>query len=102
MQPIKNLFGQVMRPPAKSRRTERGDLEDYFLSILNPARQKDGYPLFKHGFMQRKLERIPTGDLYALKSKMEDARRRNFNPAVVFWVELRPLKEDNHHRRDRT
>lgn len=89
MEKISNLFGQSVRPPTNTRRTERGDLLDYFLSILNPARKKDGFPPLNHGFLQYKLHGIPTRDLYALKSKMEDARRRDFNPAIVFWMETK-------------
>ena len=80
---------KTIAPPEKKRRTERGDLLDYFLSVLNPGRIKEGFKPVDHGFLNWKLKGVPTRDLYALQSKMEDSRRLGFNPSKTFWFELK-------------
>jgi hypothetical protein len=35
MEPIKNLFGNLQKPPQKTRRTERGELLEYFHFNVN-------------------------------------------------------------------
>lgn len=92
MKKISNLFGKYEKPPQKKRHTERGDLLDYFLLTLNPQRKKDGFPILSHSRLSYLLTKIPTKDLYALKSKMEDARSRGNSPSKRFWFELNPEK----------
>lgn len=80
MNSIKSLFGDRARPvPKKKRVTERGELLDYFLSVLNPSRKKAGYKPLSHGRVSHMLTGIPTKDLYYMKSTMEDSRRRTGN-----------------------
>lgn len=90
-------------PPLQPKKhaTERGDLLDYFLGVLNPDRKKKGYAPLTHGFISHKLVGIPTVDLYALKSKMEDAARRaarnhrSVPPGAVFWSEIRAPRPES-------
>jgi hypothetical protein len=57
--------------------------------ILNPLRAKDGYAPLTHARLAYILTAIPTEDLYALKSKLEDADRRGYNPGTIFWKEVK-------------
>lgn len=76
---------------AKKRRTERGDLFDYFMMVLNPDRIKSGFPPISHQRLGFLFAKVPTADLYALRSRIEDAKRRGtVEPWKVFWHEVRP------------
>lgn len=91
MQPISAHLGN--RPaPKKDRTHERGELMRYFLERLNPSRIQSGIPRLTMGRMGKLLEQIPTGDLYALKTKCEDAERRGNSFSKRFWFELNPKK----------
>ena len=81
-------------PPAKVSKhaNERGELFDYFLSVLNPTRKDAGYPPLTHPRLGKELEKIPTKDLYALMSSMKDISRRGGNPSSYFWYAIRPPK----------
>lgn len=63
----------------------------WFIDTLNPGRIEGGYRPINFPRMGHMLASIPTGDLYALKSKMEDAKRRNFPPSIVFHLELKVI-----------
>jgi hypothetical protein len=90
MEPIKNLFGQIIAPPKKTRRTERGDLIDGF--YLDAIREWDevSYRKLTPGRIRLMLAGIPTKDLYALKSKCEDARHRGNSWVRTFRWEITP------------
>jgi hypothetical protein len=45
------------------------------------------------GRMGKLLEQIPTGDLYALKSKCVDAERRGYSFSKRFWWEIKPMEK---------
>ncbi len=92
MERISNLFGARTPLPKKTRTTERGELLETFLSRLNPGRKAKGYPLLTAGRLAFLLTGIPTKDLYALLSKMNDAERRNVPASAVFWLEVKPPK----------
>lgn len=80
-------------PPIQERKkhaNERGELFDYFLSVLNPARKSAGFPPLTHPRLGKELEQIPTKDLYALVSSMKDIARRGGNPSSYFWYAIRP------------
>jgi len=85
----------VPAPVAKkaSRANERGELFDYFLSVLNPVRKAEGFPPLNHPRLGKKLEGIPTKDLYALKSSMNDIQRRGGNASKYFWWAIKPPDE---------
>jgi len=87
-----NLFGNRIAHPKKTKRTERGDLMDTFLSRLNPGRRAKGFPPLTPGRLAYLLTGIPTKDLYALLSKMNDAERRDIPASAVFWLEVKPSK----------
>ncbi|HZQ45101.1 MAG TPA: hypothetical protein VFA99_17755 [Acidobacteriaceae bacterium] len=89
MEPIKNLFGQ--RRPVKPRRvTERGELLEYFLERVNASRRGTKYRPVTIRYIAMKVTAVPTKDLYALKSKMEDGLRRGMSASMIFFSELKP------------
>lgn len=70
----------------KERATERGELMQYFMGRLNPARVRDGYAPLNLPRMGRVLQGIPTKDLYYLKSVCEQAK----DFSKKFWWEINP------------
>jgi hypothetical protein len=93
MEKIADLFGKRTKLPRQRRQTERGDIFDSLLSGLNPARARDGYSLLTHKRLAFLLQGIPTKDLYALISKMDDGARRGVPAGAIFWSEIRPSKK---------
>lgn len=92
MERLSTLFGERRAPERKRRRTERGDVFDQLLLMLNPARKRDGFHPLTHPRLGYLLTRVPTKDLYALVSKMRDAERRGGQASAIFWSEIRPRK----------
>lgn len=88
-----DLFGNVHKPEPKRRRTERGELVDWFLMELNPSRVEKGYPPLSHGRLSFMLSGIPTKDLYALQSKMRDAEKCETSAGIVFWAEVKTRRK---------
>lgn len=87
------LFASAsLKKPAKVK-SERSELFDWFLSILNPDRRSRGFSEISYPRLGRELQGIPTKDLYALQSKMKDAMRRNGNPSSCFWYAIKPPKD---------
>lgn len=72
----------------EDRRTERGELMEYFVKKLNVSRKEDGIPPITMPRMGRVLQGIPTKDLYYLKSVCDDAP----NFSKKFWWEVNPEK----------
>lgn len=72
----------------RQRLTERGELMRFFVRHLNYARKQDGLPPLTMAHMGVILEKIPTQDLYYLKSVCSQAK--NFSKR--FWWELDPSK----------
>lgn len=70
----------------KTRETERGELMRYFCQKLNVTRSRDGLPPVSMGRMGKLLERIPTKDLYYLKTVCDSAA----NFSKKFWWEINP------------
>jgi len=70
------------------RRTERGELMQYFVDKLNVSRKDDGLSEITIARMGRILQGIPTKDLYYLKSVCDDAP----NFSKKFWFETKPRK----------
>lgn len=86
-------IGDVLKPPArtkKKKQTERGDLFDFFLSKLNPPRVKSGYKPLSYAQLAFHLTKIPTKDLYALRSRCDDAEGRGKPWGAIFWITIRP------------
>lgn len=85
-----NLFGNMATVPTKIRATERGELLDYFLSEVNLGRSDKNLKPLNHSRISFYLQKIPTRDLYVLKSKMEQARRKGYPAGAIFWLEVKP------------
>lgn len=75
-------------PSGRKRLTERGELMRFFLRHINHARKADGLPAMTMAHMGVVLEKIPTNDLYYLKSVCSSAK----NFSKKFWWELDPTK----------
>ena len=75
-------------PKGRHRLTERGELMRFFLRHVNLARKRDGLPPMTMAHMGVTLEKIPTSDLYYLKSVCIQAK--DFSKR--FWWELDPTK----------
>lgn len=88
---MKHIGGELKRALSKTRATERGELMKYFCERLNNARRGTSYLPITLGRMGRMLEKIPTKDLYYIKSSCEQAE--NFSRR--FWYLLNPEKYEN-------
>ena len=75
-------------PKGRKRLTERGELMRFFLRHLNYSRAHDGLPPMTMAHLGTVLEKIPTADLYYLKSVCSQAK----NFGKKFWYELDPAK----------
>lgn len=71
-----------------ARQTERGELMKYFCERINSGRLRDGLSPLTMGRMGKTLEKIPTKDLYYLKSVCDKAE----NFSKKFWWELKPKR----------
>lgn len=81
----------------KARETERGELMRYFVDRLNATRLSDGYARITMPRMGKIFEKIPTKDLYALKSMCD--RAPNFSKK--FWWEMNPENHTEEKKRER-
>ena len=75
-------------PKGKKRQTERGELMRFFLRHLNYSRKNDGLAPMTMAHLGTVLEKIPTQDLYYLKSVCSQAK----SFSKTFWWELDPKK----------
>ncbi len=75
-------------PKGRKRQTERGELMRFFQRHLNYSRKQDGLPPITMAHLGVTLEKIPTQDLYYLKSVCSQAQ----NFSKKFWWELDPTK----------
>lgn len=89
----RNKYLRIPLSVGKKQLSERGDLVCYFRDTVNEARIGTKYPKLRIGFFAKKLQGIPTKDLYALKSKMEDGERRNIPASAIFFLELKPSED---------
>jgi hypothetical protein len=81
-----HIGAHLKRPLKKDRRTERGELMRHFCDRLNRNRLRDGFQKITMSHMGKVLEKIPTKDLYYLKSVCDNAA--DFSKR--FWWELDP------------
>lgn len=91
MQHINSLFGGTQKKimsPSKTRNTERGDLMDYFLKMLNPRRMAAGYPPLDFPRLGMLLKGRDTQFLYMLKRLCDDSN----NWSATFYYTLNPDK----------
>jgi hypothetical protein len=86
MERIANLLGEKVRPSKKTRRTERGDLIEYFYF---EARKE--WDEVKYGKLTIGREAFASQNErpFFLKSLTEDARRRGGSWAKTFWGALK-------------
>jgi hypothetical protein len=89
MEKLADLFAQNAKLPKKTRRTERGDLLDYFTHNANLDRDGLKYKKLKISFMAWKLQGLKVKDLYYLKSVCEQERRRGGSWSKAFWGSLK-------------
>jgi len=83
---MQHISIHIKRAMSKGRETERGELMRYFCERINSGRLRDGLAPLSMGRMGKTLERIPTKDLYYLKSVCDKAE----NFSKKFWWELKP------------
>lgn len=83
---MKHISEHIKRAMGKARQTERGELMKYFCERINSGRLRDGLAPITMGRMGKTLEKIPTKDLYYLKSVCDKAE----NFSKKFWWELKP------------
>jgi hypothetical protein len=81
---VKHIGDHIKKTLTKTRATERGELMEYFCMRLNQSRARDGIPPISMGRMGKMLQKIPTKDLYYLKSVCDQAE----NFSKKFWFEL--------------
>src|SRR3989344_4252554 len=91
---MKHIRDQLKRTINRSRTTERGELLEYFCERLNNSRKADGLVPIVIPRMAKMLEKIPTKDLYYLKSVCD--RAENFSKK--FWYELNPGKYESKNK----
>ena len=85
---MQHIASHLQKSLTKSRETERGELMRYFRRKLNIGRLRDGLAPITMSRMGKILEKIPTKDLYYLKSVCD--KSKNFSKR--FWWELDPEK----------
>jgi len=95
MKPISEMLPDFEKkrraaPAGRKRLTERGELLRFFQRHLNVARKQDGLPAITMAHLGVVLEKIPTQDLYYLKSVCSTAK----DFSKKFWWELDPTKHE--------
>ena len=96
---MRHISTHLKKTMSQTRKTERGDLMEYFCEKLNRARARDELPKITMGRMGKMLEKIPTKDLYYMKRVCDDAE----NFSKKFWYLLNPDKynKDENGRKSR-
>lgn len=87
---MRHISSDIKRTFGKSRETERGELMQFFCEQVNKDRVRDGYPKVTMGRMGKMLEKIPTKDLYYLKTVCDDSK----NFSKKFWWLLNPKNHE--------
>ena len=93
MKSVRDLLPDIKKkvaeaPKGRKRLTERGELMRFFLRHLNYSRAHDDLAPMTMAHLGTVLEKIPTRDLYYLKSVCSQAK----NFGKKFWWELNPEK----------
>jgi hypothetical protein len=76
--------------PAKGPASERGELLQFFLDNLNPARKADGYRPLTPAALGVRLSHLSLQNLYYLKSVCLDAERNGKPFSAIFWWSITP------------
>ena len=87
MEKIKNLFPNIENK--KERRTERGDLLEYFKNRINASRRGTKFKPVTIPRVAKILQGLTKQDLYYMKSYMEDLERSGKDPVKWFWWSLK-------------
>ncbi|MEK7132473.1 MAG: hypothetical protein AAB830_00280 [Patescibacteria group bacterium] len=87
---MQHIRAHLKKTIQTARMTERGELMKYFCERINSGRLRDGLSKITMGRMGKTLEKIPTKDLYYLKSVCDKAE----NFGKKFWYLLNPDKYD--------
>lgn len=85
---MRHIKEHLKKSLENKRVTERGELMYYFCERINPDRRRDGLSPITMPRMGKMLEKIPTKDLYYLKSVCDKAE----NFSKKFWYLLNPEK----------
>jgi hypothetical protein len=85
---MKHIGAQLKRNLKRTRETERGELMKYFCERINPSRKEDGLVPLTMARMGKLLEKIPTKDLYYIKSVCDTS----MHFSKKFWYLLNPDK----------
>lgn len=88
MDAIKHLLKQPPRPQPRS--SERGDLLQYFTDRINERRKGTKFKPLTIRAIAVKLSHLGLRDLYYLKSVCDEAERRGYPWAAIFWKEITP------------
>ena len=93
---MRHIRTHLKKTISLARKTERGELMEYFCEKLNHTRVRDGLGKISMGRMGKILEKIPTKDLYYIQRVCNDAE----NFSKKFWYLLNPDKYDKNKRKD--
>jgi hypothetical protein len=77
-----------------SRRSERGDLLEFFHDKINATRDGKRFRKLPMSAIAVKLSLLSVRDLYYLKSTCLDAERRGVPFSAAFWSAIRPRSAD--------
>ncbi len=93
---MEHIGAHIDREKKRGKQTERGELLRFFCEKLNRTRPHDGLPMITLPRMGRLVEKIPTKDLYYLKSICDDSASRGGIVAFSkrFWWEINPKKHE--------
>lgn len=88
---MQHIGSQLKRAVLDARATERGELMKYFCGRINPPRLSDGLGPVSMGRMGKLLQKIPTKDLYYLKTVCDQSK----NFSKKFWWEINPKNHED-------
>ena len=83
------LFTDYTIPMIRSRRSERGDLIQSFLSTINAGRINTKYKPLTIPYIGHLLSIYSTSDLYILKQKCD--RAKNFSATFFYFVKPKQI-----------
>jgi hypothetical protein len=88
---IGTLFGKRSPIPKATHSSERGELLTEFLNRITPTWDAERFGKLTIARLAKKLEKIPTKDLYYLKRVCEDSK----NYSKRFFWEIDPKKHQS-------
>ena len=91
--PISSLFGKTYEPEVKTKKTEFGDLLDYFYNLDIQTKKgrlsRGAIGLYISPFIRGTKDNRNYSLLYILRNKCEESK----NPCAVFWSYVRRKKQ---------